>query len=103
MNIDYYQLPEHMQDGLRDYVNLGVHPGRFLGLILCNDFVRAAGHADDINKHALMDYARILYCDLPAACWGSQENIDVWMKHDGMKGLQSYLDVQRGQSNLVQN
>ena len=77
--IDYSMLPEHMQDGMKRYVEEGIRPGDFLYLVLCNDFVRALGHADMINMARIIDYARFLYNEAPTSCWGSREKVDAWI------------------------
>jgi hypothetical protein len=78
--IDYSMLPEHMQDGMRRYIEHGIRPGDFLYLILCNDFVHALGHADIINMQRIGDYAKFLYWELPATAWGSRDKVDAWIK-----------------------
>ena len=85
--IDYLMLPKHMQDGMQRYVEHGVRPGSFLYLILCNDFVRARGHADQINAARMGDYARFLgektehiYLWVPHRCWGSAEKVEKWIE-----------------------
>ena len=77
--IDYSILPEHMQGGMQRYIEQGINPGDFLSLILCNDFVHAAGQADGINQFRLFDYAKFLYLEAPMVCWGSKEKVDKWI------------------------
>jgi len=79
ISIDYSGLPEHMQGGMRRYIEQGLAPGSFLYLILCNDFVHAIGFADSINAARIIDYAKFLYLEAPAGCWGSKEKVEAWM------------------------
>lgn len=78
--IDYTELPPHMRDGMRLYMEHGIHPGSFLTAILCNDLLEAAVRADDVNKHLLFEYVQWLYNHAPAGSWGSEENYLRWIK-----------------------
>jgi len=78
-----YGIPPHMHDGLTAYFNDHRPVGDFLTLILQNDFVTAAAHADDMNKHALYAYCRWLFMCSPArihGVWGSKEAVQRWHK-----------------------
>ncbi len=78
-------IPEHMHQGIIDYVEHGTPPGSFLEAVLRNDLVAAAAHADDINKHHLFDYAVLLHNELPSGCWGSGRRIDEWILQRGLE------------------
>jgi hypothetical protein len=81
--VDYSPLPEHMQDGMRRYIENGIEPGGFMMSVLCNDFMGAVGRADSINKARLADYAQWLYMCAPPACFGSREKVVAWIgKHN---------------------
>jgi hypothetical protein len=77
--IDYSDLPEHMQDGMRLYMEQHRRPGNFLTAILENDLMGALSKADDINKHRLLDYGRWLYNNAPPNSFGSKENVKLWL------------------------
>jgi len=79
-------IPGHMVDGLALYVTQGLGQGGFLTALLENDFMRAAGQADDMNIYALKAYAMVFFNDIPASCYGSPEKVDAWMKHRGEAG-----------------
>ena len=78
--VDYSGLPEHMQDGMRRYIENGLEPGSFLAAVLCNDFIGAVGKADHINEARLKDYTIWLYNCAPPACFGSKQNYLAWIK-----------------------
>lgn len=80
-------IPEHMRGGLARYVMDGVQPGDFLFALLSNDFMEAAGRADDENIEAFKAYARFFYNDIPMACRGSQKRVREWISHGGYRGL----------------
>ena len=88
-NINYSQLPNYMQDAVRMYIEDGVIPGDFLRYIFQNDFVHAASHADDHNRHLLFTYAGFLYMDAPSQCWGSAAKVKEWHKQGGLNGLKN--------------
>ena len=76
---NYSKIPEYMRGGLERYVEHHIKPGSFLMAVLENNFVLAAGRADDINQRYLMAWADTLYNDLPGTCWGSPEKVQSWL------------------------
>lgn len=78
---EYDQLPEHMRDGARRYIEEGYRPGDFLMSVLCNDFVGAIGRADMLNNAVLHIWAQWLHNDIPMSAWGSVEKVEAWMKY----------------------
>lgn len=87
MNLHLFNIPEHMHSGIIGYVEDGWRPGSFLNAVLCNNLFEAASCADDINRYHLYEYAHLLY-EIPRACWGSQEVVDEWVKHQGLRNAQ---------------
>lgn len=83
----YGMLPVHMREGMRLYVELGVPPGDFLRAVLENKLYHAFARADIINRECLQRYAMFLESDLPAAAWGSAEEVNAWIDLGGLKGL----------------
>jgi hypothetical protein len=75
----YENIPEHMAESVIAYIETGRPMGSFLELIICNDFVHAAAHADEQNQQCLLGYCRILYMQFPAGSWGSKELMNEWM------------------------
>ena len=84
--INYSRIPEHMQDGMRRYIENGIPPGSFQRAVLSNDLMQAFARADDVNVAAMADYARFLYNDAPVGCYGSIEAVKSWVAHGGMSG-----------------
>lgn len=72
-------IPEHMQDGLKLYLDEGLEPGGFLYAVLSNNLADAVGRADATNQLLLPNYIRFLYNYAPSACWGSPEKVMSWM------------------------
>lgn len=80
-------VPEHLQGGLRRYIEQGVRPGGALWGILCNgpafDVVM---HCDEIALAALRDIYRFLYNYAPGACWGMRQVCEAWIQRHGSEG-----------------
>jgi hypothetical protein len=72
---------------MQRYIEQGVAPGSFLSAILCNDFMAAAGRADDINQRALFAYCYFLYNEAPAGCHSSESNFKHWLEIGGLRGI----------------
>lgn len=79
-------IPEHMHEGIINYVEHGIHPGSFLYAVFGNSLVDAASQADDINKYHLLAYAALIYNGLPWDCWGSYDVVEKWISHGGLDG-----------------
>lgn len=77
--VDYSYLPEHMREGARDYVEKGEKPGGFLRAVLSNDLVEAFGYADATNYASMHLWARWLFNEAPADCWGSPAKVKAWL------------------------
>lgn len=85
MNLDLSNIPDHMHEGIRGYVDHGISPGSFLRAVLCNDLMSAANNADSINRRYLFEYAALLYNELPRVCWGDSSKVDTWISKKGME------------------
>jgi hypothetical protein len=79
-------IPEHMRDGVLNYVMNGSETGHFLSAIFSNDLVEAFSRADGINKEKIGDYVTLMYNCLPAGCWGSKDNYKEWIRNKGLEG-----------------
>ena len=78
--IDYSSLPEHMQGGMRLYMEEGIEPGSFLMAVLENNLIEAFGRADNINRDRLFDFCQFLYNEAPNQCFGSPEKVKLWIE-----------------------
>lgn len=72
-------LPEHMQDGMRHYLEYGIKPGSFLYAVLSNDLAGAVGKADHINLKCLPNIVAYCHNYIPADAWGSPELVETWI------------------------
>lgn len=82
----YNLLPEHMRDGMREYIEQGIAPGGFLGTVLVGDLFGAMRRADDFNLYFLQAYVRFLDNHAPPACYGSREKVRAWCANGGLSG-----------------
>ena len=83
-NIDYSILPEHIQGGVKRYIEQGIKPGDFLTAVICNDLKNSIMCADDTNLGRIFDIVKFFYNESPSACWGSKDAMKYWM--EGMAG-----------------
>lgn len=80
------KIPVHMHQAVRDYIEHGLPPGDFLTAVLTNNLVEAVGRADDVNIHAIREWAHLLYWELPSDSWGSPAKIEAWIaKHEAAR------------------
>lgn len=81
-------VPEAADTIIR-YIEEGVPTGSFLELIISNDFVHAAGCADETNQRLLFEYASVLYNDFPGGAWGSRQAYSDWInQHQAVRDAQ---------------
>jgi len=79
-DVDYSPLPEHMQEGARNYIEHGEEPGGFLRAVLENNLVSAFERADNTNLPRMYTWASWLYNEAPSDCWGSPAKVAAWRK-----------------------
>ena len=73
-------ITANMMYSLLAYRDQGRPVGDFLQAVISNDFMRAAGHADDVNRSILYLYARWFYNEAPTECYGSKEAYQKWIE-----------------------
>ena len=84
-DIDYSDLPEHMQEGARDYVELGREPGDFLRAVLSNQLLETFQRADMVNRGELNTWIQWLLGEPPMSCWGSPAKVEAWIERGGLR------------------
>ena len=85
MQPDYDMLPSHMREGTRRYIEEGVEPGQFTVAVFANDFLGAAGRADENNSMVLRAWALFIYNEVPGNCHGSYDKVAAWIKQGGLQ------------------
>lgn len=86
MERGYYLIPGHMHQAIRDYVLHGYQPGSFLTALLSNDFMEAAGRADEDNARRLTGWAMFFYNYIPTGCYRSPKAVATWIADGGLTG-----------------
>ena len=79
-DIKWENCPEHARPALRRYVEGRLRPGSFLYAVLSNNLIQAIETADDENKRDLNALVKFMYTEIPAACWGSVNKVEKWIK-----------------------
>ena len=80
------ELPAHMQDSARLYIEHGQPPGDFLRAVLENNLIEAFARADDENVRGMRAWVQWLYMDVPHSAWGSREIVNTWIAQGGLMG-----------------
>lgn len=81
-DVKWDQVPPHMRDPIRAYVEERRPVGHFLTALLSNDLTNAVLRADDENRSALVDWVGFLYEYAPSNCWGSPAAVRAWLAGD---------------------
>jgi hypothetical protein len=82
-------VPEHLQDGLIEYIAARRPCGQFLTAVLSNDLKDTCAYADEISIYALRHIMVFLFTYAPGKCWGSPDLVAVWLADDAPCVVQS--------------
>lgn len=66
-------IPSYMGSSIKEYVEHGIIPGRFLTAIICNNLKEAVMYADETNMANLPAFVDYFYNHVPSNIWGSGE------------------------------
>lgn len=77
---EYALVSERVKESLREYAENRRKTGGFLRAVLENDLSSAVAAADGENFPAIPQIAKWIYNKLPAASWGSPEDVDAWLE-----------------------
>ena len=89
LDINYGRLPRHLQGGVKRYIEKGIPPGGFLTAVITNNLRLAIGHADPTSLAALPEIVRFFHNEPPGGCWGTSEEMKLWME----TGYKKYSDL----------
>lgn len=78
-DIRWERCPEHISEGLKNYILNNISTGGFLHAVLVNDLFGAFGRADEINKEQMHQIIQFLHNEVPAVCFGTQEKYIAWL------------------------
>lgn len=85
----YNDLPRHMRDTARLYVEHGIPGGSFFTAVVSNDLCRAFACADEENTAAMRQWVMWLYNFAPEGCHGSPKNVSDWIAIGGLAGIEA--------------
>ena len=74
----YNELPEHIREGVRNWLEAGITPGSFLRALLRNDLFQTVLRADDINRAELLHIIRWFVQYAPEGSYGSAKVFSQW-------------------------
>ena len=78
------QVPEHLREGLLQYMKYGHRPGDFLIAVLRNDLHETVLRASPASFEGLPSVMRWLYWEAPADSWGTSEKVRKWQEFGGL-------------------
>jgi len=76
------KIPDHMHDGVRDYVLRHIPAGGFMSALFSNELL-AFMRADEKNRACMEAWIYLMVWDLPSACWGSRQKVEAWLAEKG--------------------
>lgn len=80
LSAKYPDVPGFVLEELERYVNERQEPwSDFVWAVLRNDLARTIGLADQACLAALLSIVRIVYNEVPSACWGTPERVTAWL------------------------
>lgn len=80
-------VPDHLQAGLRRFIESGVRPGSGLSAIISNAPLREALAAmDEVTLLAGRQIVLFLHNYAPSSCWGSNADFERWIDAGGLRG-----------------
>jgi len=85
--IDYNLLPDHIQEGMKLYIEKGVEPGGFCKAALSGKLIEAYCKADRHNLERMGDIINWLNWACPAAAHGSVHRVNTWIRRGGIEGM----------------
>ena len=85
----WYGVPERMRSGIAGYILDGVPMGDFLTACFEDKLVAAFKCADGENARMMVEYAKLLYNEVPTVARGSREIVRGWIESGGYNGQQA--------------
>ena len=79
-------IPERIKGMIDRYVEHGISGGSCLDAILSNNLRESFSRADEEVSACMFEIVKYLYTAVPAACWGSPDLMEKWMRQGGREG-----------------
>jgi hypothetical protein len=74
------QVPDHLHEGLVEYLAARRPVGSFLTAVLSNNLMDACVRADDLSRPHLVEIALFLLNYAPANAWGNEKAVFDWLE-----------------------
>lgn len=74
------RIPEHLQEGVKYYLDEHRKPGHFLTAVFEGDLFEAMGRADINSRTGLWDLVVYLYNHAPSPAFGSKTKVKLWLE-----------------------
>ena len=71
-----------LEQTLEHYLMRGFAPGGFTTAVLAGDLFGAVSHADNWNKHAIVEIAQAVVTACPITAYGSYEAVEAWLRDE---------------------
>jgi len=75
----FARIPEHLQEGVKNYLDQHLCAGHFLTAVFEGDLFEAFGRADLGSRTGLWDLVVYLYNHAPAPSFGSKTKVKLWL------------------------
>jgi len=75
-------IPSYMHGAIIRYYENRIEPGSFMSYVINNDLKGALGHADDTNRHCMLNYMKWFFNHAPAGTWGYPKAVSDWINGD---------------------
>lgn len=92
-----HNIPQHMWESVRNYIEHGFAPGGFLYAVLTNNLADSFNKGDMLNAQSLGNYVRFMWWEIDSDAWGSPEKVDAWIKKGGSLGHESQGTTEGGE------
>lgn len=80
---EQYEVPEHLQDGIKRYLIDRIQPGSCLQAVLENDLRDAVLRADETTLLALPSIVKYLFAEAPKEAYGEKGVVSKWLQGRG--------------------
>lgn len=84
---DWNLIPDHMVEGVKNWVEYGWFPGSFLTKMLEHDIYDAVWCADNVNEGSIANWVKFLEWYMPSQCHGNEERVRDWHARGGLRGV----------------
>jgi hypothetical protein len=93
LDFNDYNVPDHTQTALTDYIERGIPVGGFLHAVLSNNLFDAVNKADSQNLPVLKDLTNWVSTQAPTGSWGAEALVLRWIQEHPAKKTRGPKDI----------